>query len=544
MNKEIDKLEYSIKRLEDIVKEIKKKVENKNEIITDGSVKIFEHLFKFNIENAPLVKISTEKNSKEKKIISKNRAKGPNGVKQDRHVIPYSFVQSMLSSQLKSKDNYKDFLLSLSENSLLYTYNNKGICLTKSEYLTLIMIDKSVEYDHMITLKKNKNNALYIIDGKNKFMNIIKKNINIENRHYELYIEKKHKHIKKTIKECIDHIDEKNDLKSLCECLIECMFTLFNFIDYISFPDEGNTLNYEIRLYENKNSLDYKVITPLYIKKNINKLHNNDNIKIKIVKNEGPIVKRTSKALNCLHDIITGKDAGIIEEELLEKYNNKYNIQLFLDNISINEIKEYNEKLDLKTGKINYHIAKHLYYIFDYKKLEDIVFVKDNFDSKFWLDEENIQYNNIKFKVYEGSKENKDDIKIFDYIIVDGKIYREYIKLKQKTHKKKILYRNENIDKKEKEIISCNIINCVWIILITYPSFLSFNLNKEILEAFSKLICISYDIPYENFYEKYIKLKIDKINIFNINDEDEDNTSMSSLYSYKTKEYINNILNE
>ena len=118
MNKEIDKLEYSIKRLEDIVKEIKKKVENKNEIITDGSVKIFEHLFKFNIENAPLVKISTEKNSKEKKIISKNRAKGPNGVKQDRHVIPYSFVQSMLSSQLKSKDNYKDFLLSLSENSL------------------------------------------------------------------------------------------------------------------------------------------------------------------------------------------------------------------------------------------------------------------------------------------------------------------------------------------------------------------------------------------------------------------------------------------
>lgn len=180
----------------------------------------------------------------------------------------------------------------------------------------------------------------------------------------------------------------------------------------------------------------------------------------------------------------------------------------------------FNESITYDENNIGYHIAKHLYFVFDYKKLENKVFVK------------NIYNNNLNIKVYEGAK---SDI-LCDYTLLDGKYYRENSILNSNKYGKKVTFRRDILDNKEMEIIANNIINCVWIISITYLNFV--NINVEIISMFSKLISINYEISYEVFYYEYIKPKIYNMSIFNSKEEN----SITSQYNYNVHEKINDII--
>lgn len=272
-----------------------------------------------------------------------------------------------------------------------------------------------------------------------------------------------------------------------------------------------------------KNS--YQVISLSYIENNINDLKNNDNKKIRIVNNEGSIVRTTGTILNSLNEILGNYYTGLIDNKLIKKYNKDYNKYI---SINDNNLEIFNKSLNIEDiDNIKYHIAKHLYFVFDYKKLENKVFIKINDDHKD-------DYETI-LKVYEKAKSNDSCF----YTFLDGKSYREKSILDAKNknkYGKKVVFRKNiidiNNDEEEKKIIANHIINLVWLISMTYSNFI--DINIEIINEFSKLIAINYNISHDLFYNKYIKPKIDNIDIF----ISKDNNTIETEYSYNIDDEI------
>lgn len=119
------------------------------------------------------------------------------------------------------------------------------------------------------------------------------------------------------------------------------------------------------------------------------------------------------------------------------------------------------------------------------------------------------------------------------YTFLDGKYYREKSILdaqNQNKYGKKVIFRKNiidiNNDDEEKKIIANHIINLVWLISMTYSNFI--DINIEIINEFSKLIAINYNISHDLFYNEYIKPKIDNIDIF----ISKDNDTIETEYSY------------
>lgn len=531
LNKEIEKIENIIVNLKDVVSDLKDKInditykiemyENKlskleninkieEEINKEKIVRLFENLFKTSISENALADISINKN----KIKIVGRPKLNNSNKQMRHIIPYSFIENMIKLQVIAKEDFKDLLNIFAENMKLFIYDSEGICLTNDEYNYLKTFN-NIKYDYKLEKENNNNESIYLIEPKNESIDTIKKHIIINDKHKILYREKKQKFIKYLIKYITKEINNINTLNMISEIVARFILTLFNLKKHMSFPEEGNTLNYEIRI---ENDKDVKSVSHFYISKNIDYLKDNNNIIIRIVNNEGYIVKRTSKALKLLNDIIGNNYTGLFDKKLINNYNNKFNSEIYIDDFEC--LETFNKNITEDMFNLEYHIAKHLYFVFDYKKLEDTVFVK------------NIYNNYLNLNVYEGVKNNN----ICNYTLMDGNDYRKISILNCKNkYNKKVEFRRNILDDKEMEIISNNIINCVWIVLITYSNFI--DINIDILSKFTELITMNYGLCYETFYLNYIKPKIDNISIFNQKDEN----SIKTQYNYNNK--INDIIN-
>lgn len=209
--------------------------------------------------------------------------------------------------------------------------------------------------------------------------------------------------------EAINETDE-NTATIACEALARFIFIVCSKGQNISFATEGNTLRYEIRLYDDPN--DAKEANENYSVVKSRQLKNYDlnaiNGCIRIVNCEGIKVKETPKALKVLNDII--ECFNLFDEEnehLLKTYNAKYNSAIILSNYK-EDISIYNAKLTAKnyTSDLSYHIAKQLYLTFDLKALEDIVFVPAPKGD---------------VKVYTSSKGTR----IAKYSIINGEEYRE-----------------------------------------------------------------------------------------------------------------------
>ncbi|MFU7503426.1 MAG: hypothetical protein ACE1S7_08665, partial [Candidatus Tisiphia sp.] len=104
-------------------------------------------------------------------------------------------------------------------------------------------------------------------------------------------------------------------------------------------PDEGNSLLEEIRVYKNKD--DAKKAATLKLEQQEYTIKSHTEItkypvlqydeRIRIVNNEGSIVKRAAKALDIINSLISGKlNIHHITEEMhkyQDQYNTKYNFK-------------------------------------------------------------------------------------------------------------------------------------------------------------------------------------------------------------------------
>lgn len=462
--------------------------------------------------------------------------------KQMRHVTPFSFIKHLIKAYIKSSSSPENLLNRLSHSLKLFFQNDEGLCIKKSHYDQL-QFNTDINKIKIETSK----GTFYLISKQS----LDAKKINtfsLTEKQTEKAIKKYPKQKNKVIEYAINYLQkaiiDENTYNIACETLIRFIFTLFNQKPYTAFPQEGNTLPYEIRLYGNPKDAeqgdersDFEIITAREISQKI-KRQENLKYRIRIVDNEGSKVSKTIAALKQIDNIIarykfakykTGTEEGakkFIQKDL-EKYNQHFNTFLKLPNArsayTKKIIKLCNEELNVDNFQyqLQNHIAKHLYIVFDLKPLEKTIFVPSTSSD---LAEKSMY-------VFKGQNKAKYSIKM-------GKQYRESQKQKAQGYNKQVIFRNEepNIDVLAEKTIDHVQISTTTFLSEEFSSLTQgFENNQSypsiILQSFATLVASAYEIKEEKFMKALQKSK----NWHNFLDEAEsgDSTSIGSLKDFE-----------
>lgn len=449
--------------------------------------------------------------------------------KQMRHVTPYSFVEQLIKTRIASlsspnfKPIAKDLFKGLSKDIKNFLPHEEGLCLNEEQYKIL----ESVFYEDGLPSKllkttKNKYYLLNMHDLPTNWDNELVLNPAEFSEASILYNQKKQKFIEGSLKLLQKAIIDENTYTVACEALTRLIFTLFNQQPYTAFPEEGNSINYEIRLYSN--SLDaskpakkeYIVMKSWEIKQRLDNNENLDN-RVRVVDNEGPMVQKVIKALRKLYDLaklinpskndlkLFGEQIkGLIIKNLEEEdgYNIKYNKPFclsnnpqFYKNYTLDTISYklnlYNQGLNQENlyEHIPYHVAKQLYIVFDFKPLEADVFVPSIADKE------------IKVQVFPSSTGNKKAT----YSMKTGLFYRA----EQENSIRKGDYNNDVSLRTELaefiNVLAKKVVDHVFISMSSYEDFDKLRISsgikyaKAILDKFIDLVALDYDIDGEEF---------------------------------------------
>ncbi|UIP91777.1 hypothetical protein IYZ83_000645 [Wolbachia pipientis] len=219
-------------------------------------------------------------------------------------------------------------------------------------------------------------------------------------------------------------------------------------------------------------------------------------MRIRIVENEGWIVKRTACALSVLNSLLKTTSCNINakkSKKYLDDYNEKCNFTIRTHSQDLGgyngEIEEINEN---NLNNVLYHyVAKHLYAVFDFKPLEASVLVPGR-------EAENA------IKVYPSA----GGIREAEYLVQKGDEYRRLKINEAKGYNDKAIFRSQMADKLMGEILSSKIVSHVIIHLVPYrqlrEGFLENvveeglgNGTQEILKSFIDLVRQDYiDAPF------------------------------------------------
>jgi len=300
--------------------------------------------------------------------------------KQLNHVIPVSFIKNLIDASITKSVCPKTALNLLSNQITILAHSQEGFAITskqleQEEYSEIAAIAPNL-YDRQISTSSS-NVFLFSPGKKKKLFNTPTKQIAAKKEyptHNKTFISK----AMELFAEAINETDE-NTATIACEALARFIFIVCSKGQNISFASEGNTLRYEIRLYDDPKDAkeannNYSVVKSRELK---DLEPNKINECIRIVNCEGTEIKKTPKALKILNDII--EHFNLFNEgnvNLLETYNLKHNSAIILSNYE-EDISIYNAELTIKnyTSDLCYHVAKQLYLVFDLKALEDVVFV-------------------------------------------------------------------------------------------------------------------------------------------------------------------------
>ena len=340
-------------------------------------LKFLESVLHLDLQNSLLTDIVFSEEGGSLTVVG--RTKLDRTSKQLNHVIPVSFIKNLIDITIKSSFSPKLALSFMSKQLVLLAQNQKGFAITskqleKEEYSEIIKIAPNL-YDRQLTTSLDKV-LLFSPGKKSKLFNTpTKQKIakNLYTIHNKAFISK----AMELFSEAISSTDE-NTATIACEALARFMFIICNKGKNISFASTGNTLHYEIRLYEDPNEAKKAKNNYVVVKsRELTDLEPEAISKcIRIVNCEGSKIKETPKALDALNNIIEWFNTfDEISAELLKTYNSKYNSIIALSN-STSDISDYNDSLTEENydSIIYNHVAKLLYLAFDLKALEDVVF--------------------------------------------------------------------------------------------------------------------------------------------------------------------------
>lgn len=384
--------------------------------------------------------------------------------KQMRHVTPHAFIVEVIKSQVEKAYDPSGFLTSMIDLVLMLMPKEEGAAISSKDLSSssydMIREDiikyssKSMEVDTSAENKENADNKVYFISptrvnkAYEKSRTPTKKNKAIEeyNIAYKDFCRIAFNKLIKSIK------DDVNGGTIAAEAIARMILMLFNQQKNAAYPTEGNTMKGEIRYYEYEEDAaasnnEYEVLTAKELKQKFDD-EEDINGKVRIVDNEGPQVTNSKEALGLLNDLIFEvKNSVLIKNEILasniETYNAKYNKIIKLENKEpdssvSDEIKQYYNDLTDKVSEYDlyYQAAKHLFIVFDYKALEDTVFVLSR------------RANQDFIEAYEGVKKSAKPQK---FVFKDGKKYREDKTEDAGGYNGKAIFRNDEQDDLDKD---------------------------------------------------------------------------------------------
>lgn len=446
--------------------------------------------------------------------------------KQMRHITPYSFIEKLISKMVKSSLSINELFDKLSNALVLFPNDKTGFCfnsqdLQNSPYKSISSTLKAKP--DMVTKSLFNTNVKYsFVDtsySKELFTTPTKKakatkEFGIKNTEF---IQASLAKLKNAIGD-----QDHNTSNIANEALARFMFILFNQQKYAAFPKEGNTLEYEIRLYDSlEDAADpkeakYEVMTSREVKKIIDEGNSYKiNKCIRIVNCEGSKSKEIYKGLVTLDNLINKYNflgnigEGISIESLLKIFNTKYNFYLKLANVNP-DLSKYNDDLNIDSYKENiaHQTAKLLYYVFDFKALEDNVFAP--------------KIGKKSIKVYNSAT----GLKTAKYAIKDGNTYRKDQKNEATGYNDEVTFRSS---KTKLDILAQKAVQHLYIALMPFDSlykgFKSFSLFKStvqdkedgfiktILDSFAHLIKLDYALNHDQevTFDQFISEDFTKI---------------------------------
>ncbi len=468
-----------------------------------------EKLFKINMSQDVLVDIvinddPTNSYNNQTTIVGRPKVLG-SSTKQMRHVTPYSFIAAAIKTKIDISevyDGYKSYVTNLVKATKPLLKNKKGICLTNDQYSKLssnITLQDEESERFKLSTTSNEYHLIYnnaLIEQFKKCGNFSEAQKDKAEADFSTKFEKYVTYGIKYLTEGILDSQDINTMTIVCEGIARIILTLFNQEKYAAFPEEGNSLKEEIRVYDTPE--DAKQATKLKLEQQKYEVisHNEitqENIlqydsRIRIVDNEGLIVRKVVEVLKIINSLMHHKlsevsDETKKEDEKYQKdYNEKYNFKVNDQNLKCKD--EYNKDIDIEKNLVDifqYHVAKHLYSVFDFKPLEKKVLApKQHGDTDI-------------IKVYTSAGGQRQA----EYSVQDGIQYRTLEVNGARGYNDDAVFRSEINN--EKTILKDKVVNHVIISLLPFDALkveCIFNESQckgtPILQAFCELVKVKY----------------------------------------------------
>jgi len=394
-----------------------------------------------NLSDKVLTDITFRKDVAKLIVVGRPNIKGTS--KQLNHVIPFSFVKNLVKSAVDNSVCPQDILASLCDCLLIFVSNKKGFVINTSDLQNKEHIHLA---DRAMDIDKQKILLFSPSKGDKLFSSSSQKTKTIKAKAMEDFAIHNVEYVKAALEKLKEVINDHNTATIASEALARFIFILFNQSPHTAFAPEGNTAGYEIRLYPSqeaakKGKKDYTVMPPRELQAYIETSGEDINLRVRIVDCEGARIKKITKALKLLNDIVIDlSELSILDEDFVDEFNRNSNILLKLENYE-GDITQYNETLTSKNYQecIPYQIAKLLYSSFDLKALENEVFAHTkNGDIKVYSSatgKKTAQYSfcngdeERKFQI-DGSKIKKNDLfrsKSVDLAILPQKLTELFI---------------------------------------------------------------------------------------------------------------------
>lgn len=470
-----------------------------------------EKLFKIDMSQDVLVDIVinddlTNPCNNQTTIVGRPKVLG-SSTKQMRHVTPYAFIEHAITAtimQLKDDARDKTYINNIMEAIKPLLKNKKGICLTANQYSKvssdIVLLDEEYERFKLSTTS-NEYHLIYndvLIERFKIFDDFSQAEKDKAEKDFSTKFEKYITYGMKYLTEEILDLKDVNTVTIVCEGIARIILTLFNQEKYAALPEEGNSLKEEIRVYQSRNDAEkpqnkeYDIYSHAEITAKLNDQtwRSQHDQCIRIVDNEGSIVKKTAKVLKIIDLLVTHKLTSVshkTEKEDLEhqkEYNEKYNFKVNEQNLKCQD--KYNEDIDINNNLMDvfqYHIAKHLYSVFDFKPLEKNVLVPTQ------------KEDDRTIKVYPSAV----GIKTAEYAVQSGEEYRASQYNSRKGYNDDAIFRVEMSNDDTINVLKDKVVNHVIISLLPFKELeIGCIFDDEqceratILQAFCELAKVRY----------------------------------------------------